>query len=43
MSFAAFEPAANDRLWLDIIFDRPRMVEMSIRDLTLSLTTRGVA
>ena len=41
MSFAAFEPGEKDQLWLDIIFDRPRMVEMSIRDLTLSLTTRG--
>ncbi len=41
MSFAAFEPTAKDQLWLDIIFDRPRMVEMSIRDLTLSLTSRG--
>lgn len=43
MSFAAFEPTEKDRLWLDIIFDRPRMVEMSIRDLTLSLTGRGEA
>ena len=41
MSFAAFEPSEKDQLWLDIIFDRPRMVEMSIRDLTLSLTSRG--
>lgn len=41
MSFAAFEPTDQDQLWLDIIFDRPRMVEMSIRDLTLSLTSRG--
>ncbi len=40
MSFAAFEPTEKDQLWLDIIFDRPRMVEMSIRDLTLSLTSR---
>ena len=41
MSFAAFEPTDRDQLWLDIIFDRPRMVEMSVRDLTLSLTSRG--
>lgn len=41
MSFAAFEPTDKDQLWVDIIFDRPRMVEMSIRDLTLSLTRRG--
>lgn len=41
MSFAAFEPTEKDQLWLDIIFDRPRMVELSIRDLTLSLTSRG--
>lgn len=43
MSFAAFEPTEKDQLWLDIIFDRPRMMEMSIRDLTLSLASRGAA
>ena len=43
MSFAAFEPGENDQIWLDIIFDRPRMVEMAIRDLTLSLARRGGA
>lgn len=41
LSFAAFEPDERDQLWLDIIFDRPRMMEMSIRDLTLSLASRG--
>ncbi|MEM7268145.1 MAG: DUF6478 family protein [Pseudomonadota bacterium] len=41
MSFAAFEPGENDMIWLDLIFDRPRMVEVAIRDLSLSLCERS--
>ncbi|MEM7270322.1 MAG: DUF6478 family protein [Pseudomonadota bacterium] len=41
MSFAAFEPGERDQIWLDVIFDRPRMVEIAIRDFTLSLAPRG--
>ena len=41
MSFAAFEPGPKDQIWLDVIFDRPRMVEIAIRDFSLSLSSRG--
>lgn len=41
MSFAAFEPGEKDQIWLDIIFDRPRMVELSVRGLTISLVPGG--
>ena len=41
MSFAAFELGEKDQIWLDIIFDRPRMVELSVRGLTISLVPGG--
>lgn len=38
MAFASFEPGEGDAIWLDLIFDRPRMLEFSIRDFDLRLT-----
>ena len=43
LAYAAFEPGENDQVWLDIIFDRPRMVEISLRDLRLELWPRESA
>lgn len=40
MSFATYEMGPEDGMWLDIIIDRPRMVEFSIEDLTLALLAR---
>lgn len=40
MSFATYEMGPDDGLWLDIIIDRPRMVEFSIEDLTVALLGR---
>lgn len=41
MSFAAFELGKDDNVWLDVIVDRPRMVEFSVQDLSITLTRRG--
>ena len=40
MSFATYEMGPDDSMWLDIIIDRPRMVEFSIEDLTVALFGR---
>lgn len=40
MSFATYEMGPDDSMWLDIIIDRPRMVEFSIEDLTVALLGR---
>ncbi|MGB0928908.1 MAG: DUF6478 family protein [Pikeienuella sp.] len=37
MSFATYEMGPSDGMWLDLIIDRPRMVEFSIEDLTIAL------
>jgi hypothetical protein len=41
MSFAAFELSKDDSIWLDFIVDRPRMVEFSVQDISLTLTGRS--
>lgn len=43
MAFAAFEPQPGDQIWLDIIFDRPRMMEFAIHDLKVELLPREAA
>ncbi|MGB0507093.1 MAG: DUF6478 family protein [Pikeienuella sp.] len=40
MSFAAFELSKDDNIWLDFIVDRPRMVEFSVQDMSISLVRR---
>jgi hypothetical protein len=40
MAFATYEMGPDDSMWLDIIIDRPRMVEFSIEDLTVALLGR---
>lgn len=39
LAFVPFDLGPTDAIWLDLIFDRPRMAEFEIRDLTLSLET----
>lgn len=41
LAFAAFEPQEGDKIWLDLIIDRPRMVEFALRDLEVRLIPRG--
>lgn len=41
LAYAPFELTGEEKLWVDIIFDRPRMVEIVIRDLALSLYPEG--
>ncbi len=36
-AFVPFDLGPTDALWLDLIFDRPRMAEFAIRDLSLAL------
>lgn len=41
LAFAAFEPGPGDAVWIDLIFDRPRMIEFALRDLEVRLVPRG--
>lgn len=43
LSFTTFEAQQNDTMWVDLILDRPRMVEFSIRALDLSLRSKDRA
>ena len=40
MAFATYEMGSEDNMWLDVIVDRPRMVEFSVEDLTIALLGR---
>ena len=37
LAFARFEMGAADAFWIDLIFDRPRMTEFSVSELSLTL------
>ncbi|MEO1613356.1 MAG: DUF6478 family protein, partial [Pseudomonadota bacterium] len=39
LAFAPFDLTQEDAFWVDLIFDRPRMTEFSVSDLTLRLET----
>jgi hypothetical protein len=39
-SFASFAVRQNDAIWIDLIVDRPRMVEFSLRSIALSLLSK---
>ncbi len=40
LSFTTIEARENDLVWVDLIIDRPRMVEITIRSLFISLRNR---
>ncbi|MEM7546310.1 MAG: DUF6478 family protein [Pseudomonadota bacterium] len=40
LSFAAFALKEDDKIWVDIILDRPRMMEFDLRDVSLALISK---